>query len=1405
MQPTYRLSSTPAASLAATQDNEYKTHYRDQLQGIDTTLQFLRTRPSFASFINERLNATFTSTANLDASRVFIKSDPSDVVVAQDAVQATRLLPSVMDAVIRRIVDQQPASFASRSTTFTFDRDEEADEQLPSSLTPAAFDTFLDELSASLQTAYRACLDTFWKQAVSTTDPRLPRDSVISARSKQISVEASLLKADGTLNTNGLRLVETFVAYPDAVARQARPNRPAAYAVVLKGAGAGADMPLHGAVMLTARDPFDSSSDKSKPLAPLVARPVTTSVNVGIVVLFTPNRGLEAFQSLALLDQELHRRLNTDYEFDGLFSLLADKHYEPATALRDKAQSTGCFDYKEILESVFSASVAAQYEKLVDDFAFMVSRYQRRGTDEDFSQLPVSLDRTMDMQKCFGVSEVLRARETKRSKAELEQFLSAASEADKQAWAAAARDYLGELERAYTGEGLPSVLQYGDQQTLLAYSSEQLAQALENQYGIETDPCDIQVTVRRPNPAPGLYFPGARPNPQSGQPHYSTDTKSLAALALENVDYLDEVFVAKSKLSLYGEPYTALTTQQVKDLVRDVDIGGSYIEFLNKRLLTSAEARQLKQSFVDVMCKQLRVDGIEAKIAKDFTSDSYARVKSVLDHPTQTAERAKAGGYEVSVSALYIRDIHVRGVLAVTCANPKNNVIALYTPRSPDGRAFREYTGMTQLLDQFVNNNAWQDYLFERMDGSALPRLRTTFRRGIFRSEISLWGIKGNFLERAYDFEARAAIAQADRKTTSTHESNVRSTWTVVEGLVEVALAVFPVKVTFVIGLVRSAMALSAALDALQNDDSVGATHEFVRAFGYMVGALIDGAVGFAPVRLPSARPGLPHQMALNTAPKDVTPLAGWESQGFYTRAGKGSTPGQHFLKEKDQWFKVIYDETTAVGTWRLQNPRRDGRHHYHLPPITRNTANEWIIRSPEIGLRGGYHSRMARDDLMRLYPDLGDVQAARVLDSFEFPAGRERAMELALVRRLGDGPLELQAIGLRDIPVEFRQYLNATTTLDQARLRLQGIDPGRTAPVALPAARASVIVTQQWKSWGTKIDPALLQRKSDAFMAWEYKPVYSQQTGWSQQEGIFIKVDDLYYRTHDQSDWFTGTASIYKPGATYDDFDSFELMLRNNPSEQPMIATCDRATKELATQSWQVVERRPFEKTITAYVQEAFPDLTSVSHTQIARAVFNKYRQDYKYVDMLRVWRTGQTALDTPLSLLELTRHTIGSNPRVPLGRAHEGTQPAAWRRVDFASDRFEPHFNHAVTRPGPVTLRALMTEVMAKVAHGELLEVSGTKLLFRRAGDDRLYCLHLVDTSGAFIADRAFRRTLHRSLDYRGVNRGQFGLQYTSFTNTDFGTALHHQKVINLIGGLQHNRRSVQPSQLFIIRLDT
>ncbi|PKH23232.1 hypothetical protein [Pseudomonas fluorescens] len=113
----------------------------------------LRQRPSFLSFVNHSFNAAFTSSEKpLQSNRIFITSHTQDEVVIPADVSVV-LLPSVLDAVVRRIVDKQPASFASRLTTFSFGRGEEDDKDLPASLTPAAFDTFVDNVAVSLETA----------------------------------------------------------------------------------------------------------------------------------------------------------------------------------------------------------------------------------------------------------------------------------------------------------------------------------------------------------------------------------------------------------------------------------------------------------------------------------------------------------------------------------------------------------------------------------------------------------------------------------------------------------------------------------------------------------------------------------------------------------------------------------------------------------------------------------------------------------------------------------------------------------------------------------------------------------------------------------------------------------------------------------------------------------------------------------------------------------------------------------------------------------------------------------------------------------------------------------------------------------------------------------------------------
>jgi len=78
--------------------------------------------------------------------------------------------------------------------------------------------------------------------------------------------------------------------YPNAQARQfLNTYRPCVYGVALKDDEA-APIPLHGAFILTARDPQDAEVKWDTKDVPLTARPVAPTANVGRVLLFYPGR-----------------------------------------------------------------------------------------------------------------------------------------------------------------------------------------------------------------------------------------------------------------------------------------------------------------------------------------------------------------------------------------------------------------------------------------------------------------------------------------------------------------------------------------------------------------------------------------------------------------------------------------------------------------------------------------------------------------------------------------------------------------------------------------------------------------------------------------------------------------------------------------------------------------------------------------------------------------------------------------------------------------------------------------------------------------------------------------------------------------------------------------------------------
>src|SRR5450830_100412 len=622
---------------------------REQLMALNRQLaEQFQSPPTFHSFVQHAFEQAFpTLTPSLDVHHGFIRLPettlPPTTSEAQPSTDA-ELLPTLFDAVVQRIVANQPSTYASRMASL-HRLPATGEALLPlSGITPAGLDKFLDRLAGGLGTDYSAFVQAYWARARSLTDARTQKQWCVQTRIELLKAEVALLAADRLLSPADLDLFALVLRLPDAQARQAlRTDRPCVYGVALKGVTGAADLTLRGAFVLTSRDPEHAVVRAVGEVKPVRVRPVEPSMNVGTVLLFLPDSGLEAFDSLASLDRELHRRLNHPVEFAAVLDGLAAADQARGLALHRQMKSTGQVVYHEQLDSPFDESVESQCRLMLDNFTSTLTRYQSLGEHTEMSELPQVLDRVTDPGRLFSARGVLWGREIKRGQAHIRTFLHDASPADKDAWRVAMADYWDLLSSLPDAEGLPSLAQFSDKSALLAYANAQLRIRLKADYALDIDPDDVLVHTKEPYIPSTIVVPGApAPAPREpGTPLFQQRSRTLTALSLENVGGLDFNFTHFSRLSentrkkpdeallpedLEPAPaYDGLTLQQVKDLVRTVNVGQGCESFLKDRLMTSPSALAQKHTYGQVMLRQLRLDAIEAKINGDFLPDRLAR------------------------------------------------------------------------------------------------------------------------------------------------------------------------------------------------------------------------------------------------------------------------------------------------------------------------------------------------------------------------------------------------------------------------------------------------------------------------------------------------------------------------------------------------------------------------------------------------------------------------------------------------------------------------------------------------------------------------------------------------------------------------------------------------------------
>ena len=206
-------------------DTPLQVALREQLMALNRQLaEQFQSPPTFHSCVQHAFEQAFpTLTPSLDVRHGFIRlpeaTIPPTTSEAQPSTDA-ELLPTLFDAVVQRIVANQPSTYASRMATL-FRLPATGEALLPlSGITPAGLDKFLDRLAGGLGTDYSAFVQAYWTRARSLTDARTQKQWWVQTRIELLKTEVALLASDRLLSPADQDLFDLVLRHPDAQARQ---------------------------------------------------------------------------------------------------------------------------------------------------------------------------------------------------------------------------------------------------------------------------------------------------------------------------------------------------------------------------------------------------------------------------------------------------------------------------------------------------------------------------------------------------------------------------------------------------------------------------------------------------------------------------------------------------------------------------------------------------------------------------------------------------------------------------------------------------------------------------------------------------------------------------------------------------------------------------------------------------------------------------------------------------------------------------------------------------------------------------------------------------------------------------------------------------------------------------------
>lgn len=765
-----------------------------------------RQRPDFKNFVQTRLAHAFPQLNPLDPDKVLFNSYTSNNGVEQ--LKSSEPIMTALGRAIREIYANPNKQLFETPGVRTEFIARSAPGQSAYVLQSTGS---LHTIARSIATEYAQTLREYWTTPQPSADSPSPQDRLLSVHKQQLSTLAAIRKMDGTLSPASKGLIDNALRYPSLEERESKlsaGSRPGVYPITIDD-GTVQGAAFAGAFMITSKD----GSSASTPTWPATGREIKLDDRNGPVVLYTPSEGFEEFATPTLLREALAQRLDNGGPAAELL-----RQSLPLSLQNRASPPTG--DDLMLGVAPLAGDVQAEGITLLlqRQGAEVAAAMARTFTPERPSSptpvlgptLMTALDDAADWSAQVDGSNAMLARNEKlaeKGQPDWLKNLGPAQEALYSHLEGKATKSAEQLARLL--ENIPS---------LSSVATSKMNDAIKKAYSqANVDAAQLKVKVvtktRLHLGLSGIQAP----------PTTTTTYLSLSDLALKNPSHWegsDSHKHTKTTMTLAlqdtkGSPILddqrqpiILDTQQLKRLVYTADVGGEYTKLLETRMAPDAASgpaadlqKAWKTSNADLMEKeaflaQLNPGGFQADASTDKTLKRGVQwINAVIDHPNP-AQRPKVDGQTIVANTLLQLGQPVRGVMVI--GNQTDSSVVLYSPRAPDGLAFRELANL-DALTTLLDKKEWQAYTKSRKS----PTEKNDFRRSVdaarsvatsggtnlvalaevfdnakkrLAGPTTLTPIQTDIHDELFSQQTRLLIDKADFQSTSSAEVNAEST-----------------------------------------------------------------------------------------------------------------------------------------------------------------------------------------------------------------------------------------------------------------------------------------------------------------------------------------------------------------------------------------------------------------------------------------------------------------------------------------------------------------------------------------------------------------------------------------------------------------------------------------------------